>query len=254
MYLYYPTLAVCSFSNDQVLFFLLIQNQTKSWQFKVTAHMNMDNIIILISLAGIFPIWLIFLSLSAKDALSIHSTAFDPTRSILLLRASVFFAPKLGCLSLNRTPFVHIVYSSSWQRQYSAVQPYNISDLFPPNLRQVTRTLPNGHSFPSIYLGVPQKPALIQPKWCRRGQLFCNIKELPSRSNIHSSVFVTNNSQVATLKLSFNMPPKPSGKGAKKAVKSQKTVRKGGEGKKRRKSRKESYSVYIYRVLKQVNF
>uniref|UniRef100_A0A915E8X3 Histone H2B n=1 Tax=Ditylenchus dipsaci TaxID=166011 RepID=A0A915E8X3_9BILA len=38
------------------------------------------------------------------------------------------------------------------------------------------------------------------------------------------------------------MPPKPSGKGAKKAVKSQKVVRKAGEGKKRRKSRKESYS------------
>uniref|UniRef100_A0A915DB52 Histone H2B n=1 Tax=Ditylenchus dipsaci TaxID=166011 RepID=A0A915DB52_9BILA len=49
------------------------------------------------------------------------------------------------------------------------------------------------------------------------------------------------------------MPPKPSGKGAKKAVKSQKVVRKAGEGKKRRKSRKESYSVYIYRVLKQVH-
>jgi hypothetical protein len=50
-----------------------------------------------------------------------------------------------------------------------------------------------------------------------------------------------------------NMPPKPSGKGAKKAVKSQKVARKGGDGKKRRKSRKESYSVYIYRVLKQVH-
>ncbi len=47
------------------------------------------------------------------------------------------------------------------------------------------------------------------------------------------------------------MPPKPSAKGAKKAAKSQKTVRAGG--KKRRKSRKESYSVYIYRVLKQVH-
>jgi histone H2B len=46
-------------------------------------------------------------------------------------------------------------------------------------------------------------------------------------------------------------PPKPSGKGAKKAVKSQKTVRTGD--KKRRKSRKETYSVYIYRVLKQVH-
>uniref|UniRef100_A0A915DDD0 Histone H2B n=1 Tax=Ditylenchus dipsaci TaxID=166011 RepID=A0A915DDD0_9BILA len=52
------------------------------------------------------------------------------------------------------------------------------------------------------------------------------------------------------------MPPKPSGKGAKKAVKSvQKPGRKAGVegGKKRRKSRKESYSVYIYRVLKQVH-
>jgi histone H2B len=49
------------------------------------------------------------------------------------------------------------------------------------------------------------------------------------------------------------MPPKPSGKGAKKAVKSQKVARKGGEGKKRRKHRRESYSVYIYRVLKQVH-
>ncbi|KAL3075345.1 hypothetical protein niasHS_014511 [Heterodera schachtii] len=47
------------------------------------------------------------------------------------------------------------------------------------------------------------------------------------------------------------MPPKPSGKGAKKAVKSTKAVRTGD--KKRRKSRKESYSVYIYRVLKQVH-
>ena len=46
-------------------------------------------------------------------------------------------------------------------------------------------------------------------------------------------------------------PPKPSGKGAKKAVKSQKTARSGD--KKRRKSRKETYSVYIYRVLKQVH-
>uniref|UniRef100_A0A914H8S3 Histone H2A/H2B/H3 domain-containing protein n=1 Tax=Globodera rostochiensis TaxID=31243 RepID=A0A914H8S3_GLORO len=47
------------------------------------------------------------------------------------------------------------------------------------------------------------------------------------------------------------MPPKPSGKGAKKAVKSTKAVRTGD--KKRRKARKESYSVYIYRVLKQVH-
>ncbi|KAF8371328.1 hypothetical protein PRIPAC_77757 [Pristionchus pacificus] len=54
-----------------------------------------------------------------------------------------------------------------------------------------------------------------------------------------------------TLPLLVNMPPKPSAKGAKKAAKSQKAVRTGD--KKRRKSRKESYSVYIYRVLKQVH-
>ena len=47
------------------------------------------------------------------------------------------------------------------------------------------------------------------------------------------------------------MVPKPSGKGAKKAVKSQKVAKTGD--KKRRKSRKETYSVYIYRVLKQVH-
>lgn len=46
-------------------------------------------------------------------------------------------------------------------------------------------------------------------------------------------------------------PPKPSGKGAKKAVKSTKVVRSTGQ--KRKKARKESYSVYIYRVLKQVH-
>ncbi|KHN75679.1 Histone H2B 1 [Toxocara canis] len=45
------------------------------------------------------------------------------------------------------------------------------------------------------------------------------------------------------------MPPKPSAKGAKKAAKSQKPR---GD-KKKRMRRKESYSVYIYRVLKQVH-
>uniref|UniRef100_A0A914SKJ1 Histone H2A/H2B/H3 domain-containing protein n=1 Tax=Parascaris equorum TaxID=6256 RepID=A0A914SKJ1_PAREQ len=45
------------------------------------------------------------------------------------------------------------------------------------------------------------------------------------------------------------MPPKPSAKGAKKAAKSTKPR---GD-KKRRAHRKESYSVYVYRVLKQVH-
>lgn len=46
------------------------------------------------------------------------------------------------------------------------------------------------------------------------------------------------------------MPPKPSAKGAKKAAKSHKP--RSGD-KKRRARRKESYSAYIYRVLKQVH-
>uniref|UniRef100_A0A0M3I7G2 Histone H2B n=1 Tax=Ascaris lumbricoides TaxID=6252 RepID=A0A0M3I7G2_ASCLU len=45
------------------------------------------------------------------------------------------------------------------------------------------------------------------------------------------------------------MPPKPSAKGAKKAVKATKPR----ADKKRRVHRKESYSVYVYRVLKQVH-
>ena len=49
-----------------------------------------------------------------------------------------------------------------------------------------------------------------------------------------------------------NMPPKTSGKAAKKAGKAAKSITKG-DGKKKRKKRKESYSIYIYKVLKQVH-
>ena len=48
------------------------------------------------------------------------------------------------------------------------------------------------------------------------------------------------------------MPPKTSGKAAKKAGKAAKSITKG-DGKKKRKKRKESYSIYIYKVLKQVH-
>ena len=50
------------------------------------------------------------------------------------------------------------------------------------------------------------------------------------------------------------MPPKTPSKGAKKAV--NKAVAKGGakgDGKKRHKKRKETYAIYIYKVLKQVH-
>ena len=47
------------------------------------------------------------------------------------------------------------------------------------------------------------------------------------------------------------MPPKTSGKAAKKAGKAQKSITKGD--KKKRKKRRESYAIYIYKVLKQVH-
>ncbi|RZB40673.1 Histone domain containing protein [Asbolus verrucosus] len=47
------------------------------------------------------------------------------------------------------------------------------------------------------------------------------------------------------------MPPKASGKAVKKAGKAQKNISKSDKKKKRR--RKESYAIYIYKVLKQVH-
>ncbi|XP_061168367.1 histone H2B-like [Saccostrea echinata] len=47
------------------------------------------------------------------------------------------------------------------------------------------------------------------------------------------------------------MPPKVGSKGAKKAVTKAKTPR--STDKKRRKRRRESYAIYIYKVLKQVH-
>jgi len=47
------------------------------------------------------------------------------------------------------------------------------------------------------------------------------------------------------------MPPKTSGKAAKKAGKAQKKISK--TDKKRERKRKESYAIYIYKVLKQVH-
>jgi histone H2B len=47
------------------------------------------------------------------------------------------------------------------------------------------------------------------------------------------------------------MAPKTSGKAAKKAGKAQKNISK--DGKKHRRKRKESYAIYIFKVLKQVH-
>ncbi|XP_034944506.1 histone H2B [Chelonus insularis] len=48
------------------------------------------------------------------------------------------------------------------------------------------------------------------------------------------------------------MPPKTSGKAVKKSGKAQKNISKTDKSKKKRK-RKESYAIYIYKVLKQVH-
>ncbi|XP_040572131.1 histone H2B-like [Lepeophtheirus salmonis] len=48
------------------------------------------------------------------------------------------------------------------------------------------------------------------------------------------------------------MPPKSTGKAAKKAGKAQKDITKT-TGKRRSHKRKESYAIYIYKVLKQVH-
>jgi histone H2B len=48
------------------------------------------------------------------------------------------------------------------------------------------------------------------------------------------------------------MPPKASGKAVKKAGKAAKAITKGDKKKSHRK-RKESYAIYIYKVLKQVH-
>ncbi len=48
------------------------------------------------------------------------------------------------------------------------------------------------------------------------------------------------------------MPPKTSGKAAAKSGKAAKAIAKGDK-KKRNKKRKESYAIYIYKVLKQVH-
>ena len=48
------------------------------------------------------------------------------------------------------------------------------------------------------------------------------------------------------------MPPKVSGKAAKKSGKAAKAIQKGDK-KKKKLRRKESYAIYIYKVLKQVH-
>ncbi|KRZ89026.1 Histone H2B 7 [Trichinella sp. T8] len=63
--------------------------------------------------------------------------------------------------------------------------------------------------------------------------------------------FVQMESSLTILEILNDMPPKTPVKGIKKAGKAQKVAKSGDR--KRRRSRKESFASYIYKVLKQVH-
>ena len=69
--------------------------------------------------------------------------------------------------------------------------------------------------------------------------------------NVRNLSFVNSVKSVCEVNNKWKMPPKTSGKAAKKAGKAQKNITKSDKSKKRK--RKESYAIYIYKVLKQVH-
>ena len=76
----------------------------------------------------------------------------------------------------------------------------------------------------------------------------------PARAPVtrqHISSPVCRKKPLVAALVAVNMPPKTSGKAAKKAGKASKAIQKGD--KKKKKKRKESYAIYIYKVLKQVH-
>ena len=79
-----------------------------------------------------------------------------------------------------------------------------------------------------------------------------HLHNINSGSSAATSILVrVLGSFVSTYLRIVAMPPKTSGKAAKKAGKAQKNISKGDKKKKRK--RKESYAIYIYKVLKQVH-
>ena len=92
-----------------------------------------------------------------------------------------------------------------------------------------------------LYSAVPDNGSNLDPGLCRSRARLVHIK-LDTRAQAIIAAATTH---------CDNMPPKASGKAAKKAGKAQKSISKGD--KKRRKKRRESYAIYIYKVLKQVH-
>ncbi|KAG5314160.1 H2B3 protein, partial [Acromyrmex insinuator] len=80
-----------------------------------------------------------------------------------------------------------------------------------------------------------------------RAPLYRFDSALPSMSTLANQ----NACPVSHSQLRSTMPPKASGKAVKKAGKAQKNISKTDKKKKRK--RKESYAIYIYKVLKQVH-
>lgn len=88
---------------------------------------------------------------------------------------------------------------------------------------------------------------LLVRDWCARATAFHYINSSGNTLAHHS---VSELALIQTYEKSI-MPPKASGKAVKKAGKAQKNISKTDKKKKRK--RKESYAIYIYKVLKQVH-
>ena len=104
--------------------------------------------------------------------------------------------------------------------------------------------------FKLFYMAARVKIACADISFSPKREMSVNDCELPAFQSSYKSIF---RRQIFTQKICLTaviMPPKVSSKGAKKAGKA-KAVRTGDKKKKRR--RKESYSIYIYKVLKQVH-
>lgn len=83
---------------------------------------------------------------------------------------------------------------------------------------------------------------------CARGEAVISAPNI-TKILVYTHRFLAESKQASK---QATMPPKTSGKAAKKSGKAQKNISKSDKkGKKRR--RKESYAIYIYKVLKQVH-
>lgn len=94
---------------------------------------------------------------------------------------------------------------------------------------------------------VKQHRVLLARDWCARTTTRRYIKNVYRDPRNYS---VSELASIQTYEGS-TMPPKASGKAVKKAGKAQKNISKTDKKKKRK--RKESYAIYIYKVLKQVH-